>query len=126
MEIQAYDKLIAEERYDDQGFVFAGEEGGLPSPGAMSHAVRRIAARAGLSTRGIHAIRHSVATWLIRSGTDVRTEQALLRHSVASTTLNTYGHEVAGAQAEAVKSLLGSDGNRMATVHSMKVKKVAF
>jgi integrase len=85
-----------------------------------------MAARAGLSTRGIHAIRHSVATWLFRSGVDVRTVQALLRHSVASATLNTYGYEVAGAQAEAVKSLLGSDGNRMATVNAMRIKKAPF
>ncbi len=112
---QAKDKLAAGAMYDDQGFVFATELGGLPSPGAISHAVRRIARRAGLSVRGVHAMRHSTGSWLIRSGVDVRTVAAILRHSAPSTTLNVYAHEMEGAQAVAVRNLLGANGNRMAT-----------
>ncbi len=123
---QAKDKLAAGALYDDQGFVFTSELGGLPSPGAISHAVRRIAARAKLSVRGVHAMRHSTGSWLIRSGVDVRTVAAVLRHSSAATTLNVYAHEVAGAQAEAVTHLLGSHGNRMATVSALVNKKALF
>jgi integrase len=112
---QAKDKLAAGATYDDQGFVFATELGGLPSPGAISHAVRRIARRAGLSVRGVHAMRHSTGSWLIRSGVDVRTVAAILRHSAPSTTLNVYAHEMEGAQAAAARNLLGANGNRMAT-----------
>ncbi len=95
-------KNTAGAMFDDQGFVFAGPFGGVPSPDAMSHAVRRIAARVGTSVRGVHAMRHSTASWMLRAGADVRTVQAVLRHSAASTTLNTYAHEIEGAQASAV------------------------
>jgi len=39
---------------------------------------------------------------MLREGADVRTVPAVLRHSAASTTLNTYVHEIEGAQAAAV------------------------
>jgi integrase len=112
---QAKDKLAAGELYSDLGYVFAPAGGGTPSPSTMSKAVRKIATRAGLSIRGIHAMRHSTGSWLIRAGVDVRTVAAVLRHSSAATTLNVYAHELEGAQAEAVKHLLGAGGNRLAT-----------
>jgi integrase len=87
----------------------------MPSPQAITHAIRRIAKRAGTLGLGVHAMRHSTGTWLIRAGIDVRTVAALLRHSSSSTTLNVYAHEVEGAQADAVRHLLGADGSRMAT-----------
>lgn len=120
---QARDKLAAGEFFVDEGFVFSAELGGQPSPGAISHAIRRIAARAKLSVRGVHAMRHSTGSWLIHAGVDIRTVAAVLRHSSASTTLNIYAHEIEGAQAEAVTHLLGSHGNRMATVIGSGIKK---
>ena len=39
---------------------------------------------------------------MLREGGDIRTVQAVMRHSAASTTLNTYAHEIEGAQAAAV------------------------
>ena len=116
---QAADKLRAGGYYVDEGFVFAGELGGRPTPGALGQAIRRIARRAGLSQIGVHAIRHSTGSWLIRAGVDVRTVAAVLRHSATSTTLNVYAHEIEGAQAAAVSHLdahlLPSHGNRLAT-----------
>jgi len=112
---QAKDKLAIGPHYNDQGFVFASEAGGFPSPGSISNALRRLAMRAGLSIRTVHAMRHSTGSWLIRAGVDVRTVAAVLRHSSAATTLNVYAHEIEGAQADAVTHLLGERGNRMAT-----------
>ena len=123
---QAKDKLVAGGLYDDQGFVFATERGGMPSPVGISDAVRRIVKRAGLQGRLAHAMRHSTGSWLIRAGVDVRTVAAVLRHSSAATTLNVYAHEMEGAQADAVRHLLGagaiSDGNRMATAAAFGAK----
>jgi integrase len=68
-------------------------------------------------------MRHSTGSWLIRSGVDVRTVAALLRHSSASTTLNVYAHELEGAQAEAVKNLLGADCNRIGTAADSHSKR---
>jgi integrase len=120
---QAKDKLAAGAFYQDAAFVFTPEGGGVPSPGVISHAIRRIAKRAGLSLRGVHALRHSTRSWLIRSGVDIRTVAAVLRHSSASTTLDVYAHELEGAQAAAVMNLLGANGNRLATAAGSDIKK---
>ncbi len=53
-----------------------------------------------------HALRHTHATHLIRSGADIRTVAARLGHSTPTLTLNTYGHELPGAQEEAVRRLV--------------------
>jgi integrase len=132
--LQAQEKLLAGEFFDDQGFIFASPIGGVPSPGAISHAVRRIAARAGTSVRGVHAMRHSTASWMLREGADVRTVQAVLRHSAASTTLNTYAHEIEGAQAAAVAHVdryltlpapeaERTNGHRLATATDLNTRK---
>ncbi len=115
--------LAAGALYVDDGFVFTAQLGGQPSPGAISHAIRRIAARAKLSVRGVHAMRHSTGSWLIHAGVDVRTVAAVLRHSSASTTLNVYAHEIEGAQAQAVTHLLGAHGNRLAPRRDRASKK---
>ncbi len=116
---QAAEKLQAGAAYVDEGFGFAPQGGGIPSPGALGSAVRAIAKKAGLTLRGIHAMRHSTGSWLIRAGVDVRTVAAILRHSSAATTLGVYSHEIEGAQAEAVqhldKHIRKSQGNRLAT-----------
>jgi integrase len=39
---------------------------------------------------GFHNFRHSLATFLIKQGKDVKTIQGLLRHAKASTTLDLY------------------------------------
>jgi site-specific recombinase XerD len=81
-------------------------------------------------------MRHSTATWMLREGADIRTVQAVLRHSAASTTLNVYAHEIEGAQAAAVAHVdryltakpeppANLDGNRMATVTPIAKKKAS-
>ena len=43
---------------------------------------------------GFHNLRHSLASFLVRKGTDVKTVQKMLRHSDVSTTLGIYAHSV--------------------------------
>jgi integrase len=59
---------------------------------------------------GFHNLRHSLASFLIRTKTDPKTVQTLLRHSNVKTTLQLYAHSVSedrlAAQGEALVAFL--------------------
>jgi site-specific recombinase XerD len=59
---------------------------------------------------GYHNLRHSLASFLVRSKTDVKTVQALLRHSDVRTTLQLYAHSVSedrlAAQGQVLSAIL--------------------
>jgi integrase len=61
---------------------------------------------------GFHNLRHSLASFLVRSKTDPKTVQALLRHSDVRTTLQLYAHSVTedrmAAQETALQAILGN------------------
>ena len=43
---------------------------------------------------GFHNLRHSLASFLVRNGTDVKTVQKMLRHSDVAITLGIYAHSM--------------------------------
>ena len=57
-----------------------------------------------------HTLRHSLASSLVRKGTDVKTVQRLLRHSDDSTTLAIYAHSMRedrlAAQGDMLKAMM--------------------
>lgn len=59
---------------------------------------------------GFHNLRHSLASYLVRTGTDPKTVQNLLRHSNVKTTLQLYAHSVSddrlAAQGQALAAFL--------------------
>jgi len=61
---------------------------------------------------GFHTFRHSLASYLVRSKTDPKTLQSLLRHSDVKTTLQPYSHRVTEdrmlAQKSVLQAILGS------------------
>jgi integrase len=84
-----------------------GELGGLLDLDAISKAFAALAGAAGIKAKGIslHSCRHFSATQALVAGNDVRTVAALLGHASPSTTLNVYGHVVAGTQERAVAGI---------------------
>jgi integrase len=61
---------------------------------------------------GFHNLRHSLASFLVRTKTDPKTVQALLRHSDVKTTLQLYAHSVTEdrmtAQGQVLEAILQS------------------
>jgi integrase len=54
---------------------------------------------------GFHNFRHSLATFLINKGKDVKTIQGLLRHAKATTTLDLYSQAIDASKLEAQKDM---------------------
>ncbi|MGH9514392.1 MAG: tyrosine-type recombinase/integrase [Terriglobales bacterium] len=64
---------------------------------------------------GYHNLRHSLASFLVRSKTDPKTVQELLRHSDVRTTLQLHAHSIPEdrmlAQGEMLQAILGSSNS---------------
>jgi integrase len=57
---------------------------------------------------GFHNLRHSLASFLVRKGTDVKTVQKLLRHSDVATTLGIYAHSTSEDRLAAQDDMLAA------------------
>lgn len=92
------EERLAFSDWQDEGLVFAGENGQPMKPQRASKgAFGRIKKRAGLpeSTR-FHDLRHTCATFLLRDGWNAKYVQELLGHSTIAITLDTYSHVLPG------------------------------
>ena len=99
---QAAERLAAGPAYVVTGYVFTDELGQPLHPRNITAAFARVAKRLGLSTRRLHALRHTLASLMISAGVDVRAVSAVLGHANASITMNVYRHLFEGSQANAV------------------------
>ena len=52
-----------------------------------------------------HSLRHTCASWLIKSGADVKTVQTIMRHSDIRLTMDRYGHLFPGSEAAAIERI---------------------
>ncbi len=78
--------------YEDQGLVFARENG---TPIRTEHVVKRfgpLCRAAGVPKITIHDLRHTAATLMIGSGVPLAVVSKVLRHTQVSITADLYGH----------------------------------
>jgi integrase len=76
----------------------------------VAQKIRPAAVKAGIRLKsgqrfGFHNFRHSLATYLISRGKDVKTIQDLLRHAQVSTTLDLYSQAIDSAKLEAQEEI---------------------
>jgi site-specific recombinase XerD len=57
---------------------------------------------------GFHNLRHSLANFLVRKGTEVKTVQKMLRHSDVATTLGIYAHSMSEDRLAAQDDMLAA------------------
>jgi len=70
-------------------------------PAAVKVGIRLVAGK----RFGFHNFRHSLATFLVNRGTDVKTIQGLLRHAKVTTTLDLYSQSIDASKLNAQKDM---------------------
>ncbi len=107
---QATIRLALANRWADQGLVFAAEDdhrgklaGRIWRPTSFSRLFRVKTREAGFEV-GLHTLRHTHATTLLRAGVDPRVVADRLGHSSTRLTQDTYSHVLKDHQQEAVEA----------------------
>ena len=90
--------------FEDHGLIFPSVTGNHLNPASFWRQWRQIRTTAGVELR-FHDLRHYSATLALHSGVGVRVVAERLGHADATTTLRTYAHVMAGADAEAAESI---------------------
>jgi site-specific recombinase XerD len=99
-ELRAYYKA-----YRPSYWLFEGQEGGQYSTSSIQAVFRRAVKASGINPWAtVHTLRHSFATHLLQSGTNLRMIQVLLGHS-RSTTTEIYSHILAVSNKNVVSPL---------------------
>jgi integrase len=84
--------------------VFATWNGGVDYPAHLGRIFKRVAERHGFRKIRFHDLRHTAASYMIGTGTDIVTVKKLLGHARASTTADMYGHSSQTAERRAVEA----------------------
>ena len=89
---------------------------GLPmSPNSPYFWLQEFLKRHNLPKINVHSLRHTNATLLIAQGINVRTVSGRLGHSMVSTTMDIYSHELKSADAAAAEALGNILGTKKAS-----------
>lgn len=92
-------------KWTEQNFVFTTWDAKPMHPQAFRCFLKRFTEANNLPHISPHDFRHMAATFLIASGTDIRTVSGKLGHSKAMTTMNTYAHLLKKAETETADTM---------------------
>lgn len=98
-------RTILGDRWEETGYVFTRENGRPMHPDSVNGWLSHFSERHGLPHINPHAFRHSMASILINSGTDILSISKRLGHANTSTTLNFYGHILQKADAQSAECI---------------------
>lgn len=103
--VKALDALKNE--LGDNKRVIATKNGTIVSSRKIYTTMQRILERCGITDAVdiVHALRHTFATQLIRTGVDIKTVSEILGHSDVSTTMKFYYHVIEEQKHSAVRKL---------------------
>ena len=101
MELQ----LATGDRWRESGYVFTQDNGEPMNPTSITAWLNKFSKSHDLPHIHPHAFRHSVASILIASGTDIVTVSKQLGHSQVSTTGDIYAHAIEEAKAQATECI---------------------
>ncbi|GAB2491880.1 hypothetical protein GCM10026982_15660 [Nocardiopsis aegyptia] len=115
---QNEERLAWGDAWEGVGHVFARENGAPLHPATLTEEFERIAFDAGLPPIRLHDLRHGAATLALAAGVDMKTVQAMLRHSSITITADIYAsvlpevaHEAAEASARMVPRAASGTGS---------------
>jgi integrase len=101
---QAAERLAAGPAWHDGGTVFGELDGRALHPNKASTTFTRAAASAGLPAIGLHGLRHTHATMLLRAGVPIPAVAQRLGHANPSITLQVYAHALPADDALAAEA----------------------
>ena len=94
---QAEERLRLGEYYQNQGFVFAQDNGNPMHPDSVTNWLKKFSRCHDLPHINPHAFRHTMASMLYFNGVDSVSISKRLGHAQVSTTANIYAHVLEGA-----------------------------
>lgn len=89
----------------DDDLIFTTWDGSDLHPQSMNNFLRRFCIEHDFPTIQPHAFRHMAGTFLIASGTDIRTLSGKMGHSRTSITMNIYAHLLKSAESETANTM---------------------
>ena len=102
---QSKERLKVGDQWQESDRVFTRWNGAPFRPDTLTNWFSNFVKRNDLPPVTIHSLRHTNATLLVSSGTNLRTVSARLGHSQASTTANIYAHAIQSADASAADTI---------------------
>jgi len=109
-------RLLPEQGYIDDKFIFCSPFGTPLDPDSARKMLKRILKRAELPELRFHDLRHTFSALALQNGVDIKTLQKDLGHHSAAFTLDVYGHitpQMETQKAKKIGDFLSSQINKI-------------